>query len=77
MGVPRDFKGLSSRDSSGQVRVGDFFNPRFKLLVKSTRFHPIAGAVNREEPVLKWFRAFPFLGETWCLRLAIGSGEFA
>ena len=35
LGVPRYFKWFSSSNSSGQVRVGNFFDPRFELLVKS------------------------------------------
>ena len=46
LGIPRHFKWLSSRYSTGQVRVGNLFDPRFKLLVEGSRFNSVACTVN-------------------------------
>ena len=53
LGIPGDLQGLSFGDSSRKVRMGNFFDPRFELLVESTSFNPIAGTVNRKESVLE------------------------
>ena len=46
LGIPGDLQGFSSSNSSRQVRMGYFLEPRFELLVEGARLNPVTGAVD-------------------------------
>ena len=75
LGIPSDFKGFSAGNPSSQVWVGDILDPALVGLVEGSSFDPVDATVDRKQPMLEWFAALSFFGQTRRLDLSERAGE--